>query len=236
LPTSRVQVTSLLKTIGPPGSLGFLFAALVFCLLLAFIWPRRRRIAGVLLAGTLAGYLALSWPPLATILVDSLPAPPPTTIAQLPSPIEVLVLFDGDNRAGRVRLTEAVIKARSPGAVHAIGSGWILREMDDALRKRVAFDPAPVNTREQVNWLRQSVPAQLSGRTAVVVSRIQAPRVAGLLARSGADARLLASELDREPGRDGLRMVLPALSALAASRDALYEHAALLYYRWRGWL
>jgi hypothetical protein len=29
---------------------------------------------------------------------------------------------------------------------------------------------------------------------------------------------------------------LPTYASLLVSRDALYEYAALAYYRWRGWI
>ena len=98
--------------------------------------------------------------------------------------------------------------------------------------------PAPVNTREQVAWVERFVAGAGVGasRSAMVVSRLQVPRVAALAARSGVHMPLLASPLDREPATTGSWRLIPSYGALCASRDAIYELAALRYYRWRGWI
>jgi hypothetical protein len=73
-------------------------------------------------------------------------------------------------------------------------------------------------------------------RAAIVVSRLQMPRVAAMARAAGLDIILVPSPMDVEPPVKGLRYFLPSLAALTLSRDALYELAALPYYRWRGWL
>jgi hypothetical protein len=47
---------------------------------------------------------------------------------------------------------------------------------------------------------------------------------------------LVPASIDIEPPTSGVRRFIPAYIALRVSRDALYEHAALLYYRYNGWI
>jgi uncharacterized SAM-binding protein YcdF (DUF218 family) len=74
------------------------------------------------------------------------------------------------------------------------------------------------------------------GRTCVIASRLQMPRVAALAHSEGLDVTLIPSPTDTEPPTAGFRVFVPSYTALGVSRDALYEHAALAYYRWRDWV
>jgi hypothetical protein len=47
---------------------------------------------------------------------------------------------------------------------------------------------------------------------------------------------LLPSPVDHEPAHQGWKLWLPSFAALRVSREALYELAALEYYRLRGWI
>ena len=49
-------------------------------------------------------------------------------------------------------------------------------------------------------------------------------------------AALIVSPIDTEPATSGWRLVVPTYYALRVSRDAIYEHAALALYTWRGWI
>jgi hypothetical protein len=62
------------------------------------------------------------------------------------------------------------------------------------------------------------------------------PRVAALAQTAGLELDLLASPVDQEPPTEGVWRLVPTYLALRVSRDAIYEHAALAYYRWRGWI
>jgi hypothetical protein len=70
----------------------------------------------------------------------------------------------------------------------------------------------------------------------VIVSRLQAARMAGLLERAHLLIRLIESPVDVEPATTGALTFVPTYFALRLSRDALYEHAALWYYRRHGWI
>jgi hypothetical protein len=224
---------NILKAIGPPGSLRFLLLGLAVGLALSYLWPRRRRLGLAWLMAMLAGYLLLSWPPVAQGLVGGLPAVVPTALERV-GPLDVLVVFDGDNRRGRVRAVDAVIATSSPASVHVVGSRLILNDMPDGLLERASHHPA-TNTREQVQWLQRLADRQRPERIGVVVSRIQAPRTSALIVKAVPGVRVIAAPLDAEVTATGLGRILPSYAALCVSRDALYEHAALLYYRWRGW-
>jgi hypothetical protein len=56
-----------------------------------------------------------------------------------------------------------------------------------------------------------------------------------LTQRARLRAGIAASAIDDEPPVSGPGLWAPTYIALRVSRDALYEHAALVYYRWRGW-
>jgi hypothetical protein len=50
----------------------------------------------------------------------------------------------------------------------------------------------------------------------------------------GLTLEFLPSAIDGEPPRAGAARWWPTIDARRLSREALYEHAALVYYRWRG--
>jgi uncharacterized SAM-binding protein YcdF (DUF218 family) len=224
---------TLLKAIGPPGSVRFLLLGVTIGLVISYLWPKRRRLGRAWLMAVVGGYALLSWPPVAQTILAGLQAAVPTAIERL-GPLDVLVVFDGDNRQGRVRAVELVIADASPAAVHVIGSPLILNVMSDGLLDRIRHHPA-TNTREQVEWLQQLAERSPPTRMGVVVSRIQAPRASALIAKAVPGVRVIASPLDAELPKTWLRRMLPSYAALCVSRDALYEYAALAYYRWRGW-
>ena len=224
---------TLLKAIGPPGSLRFLLLAVTIGLIISYLWPRRRRLGQAWMVAVVGGYAVLGWPPVAQAILDGLPTSVPAVVGNLET-LDVLVVFDGDNRRGRVRAAEQVVAALSPPAIHVVGSRLIYRDMPAPLRGRLVHHPAG-NTREQVEWVHHLVSAGPARRIGIVVSRIQAPRTRALTARAVPGVHVIASPLDAELPVTGLRRILPSYAALCVSRDALYEHAALSYYRWRGW-
>ncbi len=226
---------SILKAIGPPGSLGFFAVSIAAGLVIGYVWPRKPRVGRAWLAGVLGLYLVLSWPPTAQALTWGLQAP---SAAGTPAvrALDTLIVLDGDNRQGRARAAEQAVAAASPRAVHVVGSPWILDVLSDAMLRRVIHHPAPATTRAQIAWVQQLVTETEAGHTAIVVSRLQAPRVLALMAKAAPGVTLIASPLDHEPRVAGIWRLIPSYGALCASRDALYEHAALRYYRWQGWI
>ena len=120
------------------------------------------------------------------------------------------------------------------GLVHLVVTA--VDRLTPAVLQQMRHHSGPANTREQVLWVERFAADAHARRAAIVVSRVQAARVAALAAREGVTIPIIAAALDREPATSGIWRLLPSYAALCASRDGLYEHAALRYYRWRGWI
>jgi hypothetical protein len=233
-------VASLLtavKALGAPGSIPFLILCCLVSLLLLFVWPRSRRLARAWLGVVLVGYLMLSLPVVAGAIAGALPRVPPERVFA-DGPVASLIVFDGDNRHGRVREAKRIYDLARPETVWLLGDAW----MWDALWRAgvpydaIKHDPATPTTRHQIAWVQKYMSGNGGGRAVVVASRLQMPRIAALT-ETGAIAVLLApSPADTEPGTAGLMQFVPTYYALRISRDALYEHAALVYYERRGWI
>lgn len=228
---------AIAKAIGPPGSLGFFLLALAAAVLMLRIGRRLRPVGWVLLVATCAIYLALSLPVAARAIAGALPAVATADPAGR-GQIDLLVVLDGDNRKGRVVEARRVFGTAAPRQVWALGGDALPGDLTDAgiPSDRLASDPAPSTTREQMARVRALVADHPTASVALVASRIQIPRVAALAAASGLHVVLVPSPLDGPVAVSGPRRWLPSVSALHASRDALYEHAALAYYAWRGWI
>jgi uncharacterized SAM-binding protein YcdF (DUF218 family) len=178
-------------------------------------------------------YLVLSLPIVATLLAG----PPPETLSPIP-PVTTLVVFDGDNRVGRVREAERLNAAMSPQRIWVLGGAWMTARLssDGVPRGRLARDGTTANTRDQIGALKNIVRTPGSGRVGLVASRLQMPRVAALVRAAGLDVVLYPSLIDAEPPMSGPRRFVPTYIALRVSRDSIYEDAARVFYRWRGWI
>lgn len=225
----------VIKVIGGPGSLGFL----ALCLAVGFggsrVLPSARRVFHIGLALVLVSYLAMAMPAVAVGIINRLPLVAPPATADLRG-VRVLVVFDGDNLAGRSRAARRFLRRASPTDVHLLGSPYLLADLRTAMRHgtRLHHDPTTWNTSAQVLRVQEISEGLAPTETAIIASRVQMPRIAALMQAAGARALLVPSDLDREPAAAGLDAVVPSYSALLASRDAIYEHAALVWYRWRG--
>ena len=232
-----MPIPSMLKAALTPGSLAFLALCLTVALLLKFVFPRRRRVTRAWLAAVAVLYVLLSLPVVATAIVDRLPAIPQFDVTAAPA-LEALIVFDGDNRVGRVEETMRIHRAAPGVRIIVLGEGWIPPE----LATRGVPDGGIVTvsrlatTRDQVSWLKTFTDGRPADRLAVVASRIQMARVVELLRAAQLAVTPAPAPIDAEPRRGGVWAVVPTYIALRASRDALYEHAALAYYRWRGWI
>lgn len=229
---------TVIKAIGPPGSIAFIAFCLLIGVLLAYVWPRNGRLARAWLWSAFAFHTILALPFVAHAIAGRLPAVHAAETGA-PRSIDVLFVFDGDNRRGRVR--SAVELARgSPGARVMVlgGNAWIPDAMTAAgiERERIEQDHGPTDTRQQIDEVGRLTAPKPAGRTVIVASRLQMARVSGLVRKAGLPAALVASPIDTEPARSGWRLVVPTYYALRVSRDAIYEHAALALYRWRGWI
>jgi len=119
-----------------------------------------------------------------------------------------------------------------------MGDGTLIEEMSagGVPRNRIFHNSFLETTRDQITSLASLMTRRPAWRIAVIVSRLQAPRMARLLEKSHLAVSLIESPADVEPATTGAVAFVPTYYALRISRDALYEHAALQYYRWHGWI
>jgi DUF218 domain len=227
----------LLKSLGAPGSIPFLVLACLIGVALLFLRPQAKRAARVWLASVFGLYGVLSVPAVASLIAGRLPPVPPQPGLQ-GTRLDTLIVFDGDNRRGRVSESKRLVDLTHPERVWLLGNAW----MYDALwhagvpYNDIRLDSNPPNTRAQVAWVEGFFAAHPRARAALVASRLQMPRVAALLTAAHVPVVLAPSPIDREPSSSGWMRWVPSYYALRVSRDALYEHAAIRYYRWKGWI
>ena len=225
----------VIKIIGGPGSLGFLATTVVASMAAMHLWPRTRRAGAKVLAGLLVIYLGLATPVVASGIIGALPSVPEPS-SSVVARIRALVVFDGDNLTGRQRRAHRLLRHTSPQVVWLLGADYLLADLQVAMQPATPLhhDPTTWNTSDQVERVLEIGRGAPWAATAVIASRVQMPRIATLFARADEPVLLLASELDREPAISGLSRWRPSYGTLLASRDAIYEHAALAYYRWQG--
>jgi uncharacterized SAM-binding protein YcdF (DUF218 family) len=235
------QMLDAVKWIDAPGSTAFFVLCCVLAVPLAVIWPRRRAVVAAWMGLVALLYVTLAMPFVANSIAAELPALPRAAWSNEPR-IHTLVVFDGDNRNGRVREARRLYDLAHPSAVWSLGwEPW----MEDALKRagidgsRVRHDQTTTTTREQVQWVRRWIDqhGDAAGVT-IVASRLQAPRIAALLRIANVNAVLAVAETNRENeiATSGWRQFVPTVFALHMSRDAIYEHASLAYYRHHGWI
>lgn len=232
-------VLDLLKWIDAPGSIPFLVICLTAGVVFALWRPRHRRLAAAWMGLVLGSYLVLAMPVVARGIAGALPALASPVFAPGHA-ISTLVVFDGDNRRGRVREALRIWTVAAPHEVVSLGlEGW----MDTALveagipRARFRHDRSTSTTRQQIEWVKARVDRRKTAHDIVIVaSRLQMPRIDALIRARGIAPLLAPAPADIEPVMSGWRAFVPVYAALRISRDALYEHFALRYYTWKGWI
>ena len=227
----------LFKSIGGPGSMGFLVFGTAVALLLV-LFRRTRRIGRLGLIGLFACYTILSIPAVAQVIAGAataIQAEPADTYGHL----DEIFVIDGDNYRARAALAVKLTAATSPRVVWIVGGG----ELQNALieygvpEELWRWGPGGASTtHDQMLRIRGSMLKTGGRRVAVVASRLQVPRVIGVARRLGLDVLVIPSPMDHEPAASGLGRWLPSFSGLRLSHDGLYERMALAYYRWNGWL
>jgi hypothetical protein len=228
---------TLIKAIGGPGSAGFLVAVFAVTLLL-LMFRRTRRTGRRLGVGLVALYLLLSLPVVALGIVRLIGAGPPDPLVGLDR-IDNVFVFDGDNRFGRGRCAGEWWTRRHPELFWVLGGDELKNAMEDAgvpTNHWIWGGVPDKSTYGQVTVVKERVEAIRLPRAGIIVSRLQAPRVRGLVRHLRVEAAVIGSEVDAEPAVGGVRFWLPSADALAVSREALYEGIALLFYRWKGWI
>jgi uncharacterized SAM-binding protein YcdF (DUF218 family) len=229
-------VISLLKATGGPGSIPFFILAIAIGLIVIYAWPRRRRLGLMWVTGVSVVYAIMALPVTAQAIANSLPSISSREASA--SPIALLVVLDGDNRRGRARIAQHIVAANQPDAIWVLGSSWMIDPLLEAgVPDMVArHNPSAANTRDQMQQVAAMSAKVAPGRTVVLASRLQAPRVAALAMAFGTDPDIVPTPVDDEPPTHGWRRFLPSYIALRLSRDALYEHAALWWYARQGWI
>ena len=222
--------------IGGPGSVGFLFVSAAIA---AVLWRyrRTRRVGRWLLALLVGGYVVLSIPAVAHVIAGSAPATPAEDFSGYGTLDDVYVI-DGDNYQARAATAVRLTSVAGPRRVWIVGgpelkNALIASGIPDELWR---WNGQARTTYDQTVWVQSSMRAHGSRRAALVVSRVHAGRVIGLVRRANLDVIVVSAPVDREPAAAGAWRWVPSLAALALSREALYERVAVAYYRRNGWI
>jgi len=191
----------------------------------------------VWLFAVISAYLVLATPVAAHRIADVLTQYRPVPeITRLPT-ADVVITLGGDNVRGRASETLRAHAAWPSARIVLFGDDWLLEHLlgGGIPPGLVTHDPRPPNTLGQMVAVRDYLRAHPHEVTAAVVaSRLQMPRIAAIADTMRLRITLLPSPADVEPPRAGAGRWLPRYTALRISRDAIYEHAALIYYRWKG--
>jgi uncharacterized SAM-binding protein YcdF (DUF218 family) len=228
-------IVSTLKQVGAPGSYGFLVLCSAMGFLLIHVW-RRPILGRAWLFAIISVYLVLATPVAALHIADALTQYRPVPeLTRLPI-VDVVITFGGDNLRGRARETLRVFAAWPSARIVLFGDDWLRDQLlaGGIPPGQISHDPRPPNTIEQMVAVRDYVRTHPHEATAVVASRLQMPRIAAIADTMRLHITLLPSAADVEPPRAGPDRWLPRYTALRISRDAIYEYAALIYYRWKG--
>jgi uncharacterized SAM-binding protein YcdF (DUF218 family) len=236
VPTITPMLT-VLKMIGAPGSPGFLIVAGLLGVAIA-----RTRRGAATIAGVLLGfYGVLAVPVVAIGLADALGPYDPQSIRAAESQLQgvTLVVLGGDNGSARDLEARRLAVALRPERVVVLGDPGIARtilETGVPGNRLIEDDGTAATTRDQIAYVWRLQRLASAGRIVVVASRLQMPRVVKLAQARAIDIVPAASDVDNRPPESGWRRWCPSIAALHVSRDAIYEHAALAYYGWRGWI
>lgn len=226
------QLVAFAKLTGGPGSLRLLAILIIISVIWIVAWPRRRTIGVAGLAAVAVSYLVMATPLVAEWTVRRLPPVEPARDADIRN-IQTLFIFDGDNRWGRLRAVQRIYDVAQPRNLVLLGRLSVYKDLllMPIPRDRLHHDSSSWNTSTQVEQTKALWRPGSSGRTAVLASCLQAPRVKLLLHDAGLDLPVVAAPLDTELPTHGIGRIVPSLAALGTTRDALYEVAALMYYR-----
>lgn len=227
----------LLKAIGGPGSFGFLvFFGLIGGLMLRYRRTRRPGRWLLMLLGT--GYVLLSVPAIALWIAGATPATPVQQFSEF-GELDDIYVIGGDNYLARATTAVRLNSVARSRRVWVVGGN----ELRDALLASGLPEDlwhwgkgsAPT-THDQMHWMMTSMGENGSRGAAVIVSRLQARRVRGLVQGTNQRIVVIAAPVDREPASEGVWRWIPSLAALALSRDAVYERVAYAFYLKNGWI
>ena len=232
---------SVAKLIGTPGSWGFLVLCCAAGGGIACIGPRSRRFAKWWLLAVSTVYMVGALPVTGEALTKRLPPYEQTWTPGEPNEShesDILVVLSGDNPQGRAQEARRIFYSVAPRCVLVSGEPWFVHEVVAAgvARERVVVDDTATTTREQVEKLSAWAEQCGARRVVLIASTVSMPRIAALVTTAGVPVVLAPSAIDDAPASLGVRRAIPSFQALRVSRDALYEHLALVYYRQRKWI
>ena len=225
---------SLLKWIGPPGSLAFL--ALCCAIGLACRRAGWVRFGRRWLLSVYAFYVLAGLPFVANAVASRLPAHPPIEDLSAIRFADGIIVLHGDNVRGRVGETKRVLDATNAPLVLGSGGG----DFREALvaggipEDRLVMYPYAPNTFTQIAHVRRFVRERNLKHPVLIASRLQMPRIAALVRSQQLEVILAPSPVDDEPPVSGIRLFIPIYGALRVTRDATYELAAVRYYKRSG--
>ena len=226
-----MSILTVLKFIGPPGSLAFLS----LCCVIGLAMKKAGWIglAKGWLVTVYACYVVAGIPAVAGSIGSALsPYAPIQDLSSIRDADSIIVLH-GDNLLGRVRETKRLFDATNAPVVVVLGDDTFARIlMDHGIpERRLVIDSWGHTTVAQIRIGHRILGERNLKKPIVVASRLQIPRIAELLRAEQIDARLGPAPLDDEPPQHGIWQIVPMYKALCLTRDAIYEHLALRYYR-----
>jgi len=223
------------KTLLAPGTMPFGILVAGAGVLLSMRRGRSRRF-GVSICVALAGaYFVLALPATAERLSSGLMTFDPLQHASDAGGASTVVMIGGDSAHARVVETLRLF--------HLLRPRWIVSssppDMREALvaggvpSERIIAEVTARTTREQAIAVAKLVRARELGPVVLVASAIHMPRALGAFRAAGLSV-IPSPSATRQIA--GLPRYWPAYDGLRLSREAIYEHVALAYYRWKGWL
>ena len=118
----------MLKWVGVPGTPTHFALCLAAGAFLIYVWPRSRKLGRIWISLVLIAYVVLALPSVASAIAGRLPAVPqplPDAVGKL----DALIVFDGDNRRGRVARASQIYATASPSELWILGDDWMLDEL-----------------------------------------------------------------------------------------------------------
>jgi len=232
--TLQSKPMMLVKTLLLPGTLPFaILVAAIAALFLRRSGGMRRW--GVTLLILLPGsYFILSLPYIADRLAAPLMRFPPLSDWQQAKDAAAIVALAGDSRHARVLETLRLSQALPAQPIILSGPDEMREDLvaSGVSPDRIVMESASETTREQALNVARIVRLKGFDRVVLVASAIHMPRALATFRAAGVNAVPSASATRPIAGLPRFR---PAAIALRFSGESLYEYAALVYYRLRGW-
>ena len=232
--SSFVHLTlNLIKTIAP-GTAAFFIVVAGGAAIVGRWTGKPRRHATALFIVLFASYGAMGLPWTAARVSKSLTVYRPVSDPAAARGAQVVVVLTGDSEHARVIETLRLNSLLRPRWVIVGGTERMRDEIVDGgvPRDRIIVEGGGQTTRDQVSNVARIVRTRNLGRVVLVVSAIHMPRALAAAQALGVDVVPSPSATRRIAGRAPF---WPVYDALRLTRESLYEHMAMWYYRLRGW-